>query len=70
MLAVVAKVEKGAIPMYKKIAMNIDEMEQVSGGMIFPWEPDGPGIINPDVEPIIPGMPIPRHPWRGPIAGK
>jgi len=41
--------------MYKKIEMKFEDMDQVSGGMIWPRRPDGPGVINPSV-PIIPGM--------------
>ncbi len=54
--------------MYKKIAMNMDAMEKVSGGdyiVVPPFRqapdmmPIIPGMPNPGGTPIIPGMPNP-----------
>ena len=53
------------------VAMNDMELEQVSGGMIWLGRPDGPGVINPGIEPIIPGMPMPWIPrMPNPFSGK
>ena len=57
--------------MCKKIEMKFEDMEQVSGGMTWTGSPYGLGVINPNVEPIVPGMPIPWFPvMPNPIAGK
>ena len=57
--------------MNKKIEMKFEDMEQVSGGMTWTGSPYGLGVINPNVEPIVPGMPMPWFPGMpNPFTGK